>query len=185
MFISIASLTVAKKCAACILGLLGLPEPFGEKNKEAEFMRRARIAERLIRLAITLLTTFLLLSWSTAFAEMKIVTKDGQTHIVPIQACDIKSIEFTAQGSASGFEGYLGCYGDRGRTSGRDLTGFSSNDSQMTTEKCVSRCREKGFLYAGTQNGTWCFCGNMYGSYGPADTCDTKCGGNRSQICGG
>ena len=30
-----------------------------------------------------------------------------------------------------------------------------------------------------------CWCGNMYGRYGPASNCDMPCNGNSSQICGG
>ncbi len=83
---------------------------------------------------------------------------------------------------------YIGCFKDQGEpqgTKGRDLSGFAISDPKMTTEKCVSICREKGFKYAGTQYGTWCFCGNTYGKSGKADNCNMKCGGDNRQKCGG
>ena len=83
---------------------------------------------------------------------------------------------------------HLGCFRDQGDafgTSGRDLSGFFVNDSQMTTDKCVSLCRDKGFRYAGTQDGSQCFCGNTYGKSGKADNCSMRCGGNANQTCGG
>ena len=77
---------------------------------------------------------------------------------------------------------YLGCYKDQGN---RDLNGFSMNEPGMTTERCLSVCRGKGFAYAGTQFSTWCFCGNSYGKSGRANNCNMGCGGNGQQTCGG
>ena len=55
----------------------------------------------------------------------------------------------------------------------------------MTTQMCASECSAKGFAYAGTQYGTWCFCGNSYGKSGAANNCDMACGGNAGEKCGG
>ncbi len=84
--------------------------------------------------------------------------------------------------------GYLGCYKDQGDptgTRGRDLNGFVFNDRNMTTGRCVSECRARGFAYAGTQYGSWCFCGNSYGKSGHANNCNMACSGNSGEICGG
>jgi hypothetical protein len=77
---------------------------------------------------------------------------------------------------------YIGCFKDNWT---RDLSGFTTNSPGMTTEKCVSLCREKGAAYAATQYGQHCFCGNSYGKYGPATNCDMKCAGNPAEMCGG
>jgi uncharacterized caspase-like protein len=78
--------------------------------------------------------------------------------------------------------GYLGCFRDQGK---RDLDGYTFYDGKMTTQLCVSTCRDKGFSHAGTQYAGHCFCGNKYGAAGPATNCDAKCTGNRDEICGG
>jgi hypothetical protein len=82
----------------------------------------------------------------------------------------------------------LGCFKDQGDaagTNGRDLNGFAENVPGMTTEMCTQTCAIKGFPFAGTQFGTWCFCGATYGKSGRADNCSVKCGGNQSETCGG
>lgn len=77
---------------------------------------------------------------------------------------------------------YIGCFKDNWT---RDLTGYTTNAPNMTTQMCVNLCREKGAAYAATQYGQHCFCGNSYGKYGPATNCDMKCGGNAAEMCGG
>jgi len=77
---------------------------------------------------------------------------------------------------------YIGCFKDQGK---RDLDGHTFYDGKMTSQLCVSTCRDKGFSYAATQYAGHCFCGNKYGASGPATNCDTKCTGNRDEICGG
>ena len=44
-------------------------------------------------------------------------------------------------------------------------------------QDCIDQCGDKGFLYAGFQNGDLCFCGNDYDKYGRADDseCNIKC----------
>ena len=83
---------------------------------------------------------------------------------------------------------YAGCFrdqGDPGGTAGRDLSGAVRQDATMTTQMCASECRARGYVYAGTQAGTWCFCGNHYGATGTASNCDMSCGGNTGEKCGG
>jgi uncharacterized caspase-like protein len=78
--------------------------------------------------------------------------------------------------------GYLGCFKDQSK---RDLDGHNFYDRNMTTQLCVSTCRDKGFSHAGTQYGSYCFCGNKFGASGTADNCNAKCTGNRDETCGG
>lgn len=76
----------------------------------------------------------------------------------------------------------LGCFRDQ---SVRDIDGFSFTAGNMTLQQCVAGCSARGFAFAGAQFATWCFCGNRYGRYGPADNCNMRCAGNPDQICGG
>jgi choice-of-anchor C domain-containing protein len=83
---------------------------------------------------------------------------------------------------------YLGCYKDSGDPfglNGRDLNGFMFQSKDMTPQKCISLCNQKGFKYAGVQYSNQCFCGNSYGKYGVATNCDMPCSGNRDKMCGG
>ncbi len=76
----------------------------------------------------------------------------------------------------------FGCFRD---DRARDLDGFFISSADMTHEKCISICRNKGFKYAGVQYGSQCFCGNSYGKYGKSNSCNMKCSGNANEICGG
>ena len=83
---------------------------------------------------------------------------------------------------------FLGCYKDKGDPYGHsrsDLNHFANLNSPMSVQKCVRYCGERGFAYAGVQNGNMCACGNSYGRYGKADNCNVKCTGNKRQNCGG
>lgn len=78
---------------------------------------------------------------------------------------------------------YLGCFRDNGES--RDLKGYWFEHGSITAEKCMNTCKEKGYRYAGTQFGWYCFCGNSYGAYGKANNCNVPCRGDRGEICGG
>jgi len=83
---------------------------------------------------------------------------------------------------------FLGCYKDQGDptgTEGRDLNGAAFDLDNMTPGQCVSSCGSRGFQYAGTQYGRWCFCGNSYGNSGSASNCNMPCSGDDNQTCGG
>jgi hypothetical protein len=90
-----------------------------------------------------------------------------------------------------------GCYHDSGgmyNTSGRVLDGFIYNsDNQlgikMTQDICMQVCNDRGFKYAGLEDGDQCFCGD---TINPAlqplnltNTCLRPCDGNKQQKCGG
>jgi hypothetical protein len=66
----------------------------------------------------------------------------------------------------------------------RDLAYEVYDTHSNTVESCVADCSYHGYSYAGMQAANQCFCGDNYGSYGPA-TCNLVCGGNASETCGG
>ncbi|KAJ7450243.1 hypothetical protein B0H11DRAFT_2331160 [Mycena galericulata] len=87
---------------------------------------------------------------------------------------------------------YTGCYTDS--VLNRVLPEKAGVNGGMTAEKCTSACQAKGFPFAGTEyaKGTpslsflsydlWC--GNILNSKSTT-TCDMRCTGDASQICGG
>lgn len=138
-------------------------------------------------LGLLLLVCFL--AAAAAQAEMVVTTHDGRVLRLPVNAGDVKKIEYTGGSSATGFVGsenrslqYLGCFADRQE---RDLNGYTYQSGSMTTAQCVATCRDRGFAYAGTQFSTHCFCDNSYGRYGTASNCNMTCSGNRNEKCGG
>lgn len=55
----------------------------------------------------------------------------------------------------------------------------------MTNAKCRSSCGQRGHVFAGTQYGSYCFCGERYGQLGPTTNCNMACSGKSSEMCGG
>lgn len=60
----------------------------------------------------------------------------------------------------------------------------------MTTNKCIDFCKQNGFVFAGTQWASECFCGNSLPNdraptAAQATKCSRPCNGDESQICGG
>lgn len=58
----------------------------------------------------------------------------------------------------------------------------------MTNEKCTAHCFEQGFVYAGTEYFSECFCGNSLAKGAePAkeEECATECSGKAGEACGG
>ncbi|XP_071148960.1 sialate:O-sulfotransferase 2-like [Mytilus edulis] len=100
---------------------------------------------------------------------------------------------------ASRYTDYIGCFSDDASSSpnGTRLFPFlhivnGIYDFQyMTNDVCILMCLEQGFLYAGTQAGSQCFCGNdpyehsfhykvddwQCYTYCPGDLWNTNCGG--------
>ncbi|CAH1776386.1 unnamed protein product, partial [Owenia fusiformis] len=78
---------------------------------------------------------------------------------------------------------YLGCYKDSGD---RDLP-HHVGTTDLTPEVCIDTCRNlnQGYLYAGVQSTTQCFCGTSYGKHGTSTGCNRQCPGDSRQICGG
>ncbi|ESO10826.1 hypothetical protein HELRODRAFT_167326 [Helobdella robusta] len=78
---------------------------------------------------------------------------------------------------------YIGCYKDN--TTQRDIKGYPTTSGSMTIQKCLTRCRNHNFTFAGLQLGTRCACGDSYGSLGLASPCLITCSGMVTEICGG
>lgn len=84
--------------------------------------------------------------------------------------------------------GAVACTADRGdpqSATGRDLDGYTYSDPAMTNDKCRSTCNGRGFVFAGTQFGSYCFCGTHFGQVGPSTSCNMSCSGAPGEICGG
>lgn len=73
-------------------------------------------------------------------------------------------------------------------SSGRILTGYSGiSISDLTIDKCLSLCEDKGFNYAGVEYGEECYCGNSIPAtiaYS-ASSCSMACKGDSTETCGG
>lgn len=79
----------------------------------------------------------------------------------------------------------LGCYSDS--TIARTLD-TSLNIAGNTVEKCQAECMAGGFIYAGMEFGSQCFCGNAILNDGApiaASSCNRPCPGDSAAICGG
>ena len=62
-----------------------------------------------------------------------------------------------------------------------------TNFGNLTNEKCIDYCRERGFPVAATQSGSQCFCGKDLGSTTliiEEHACATSCTGDDAQVCG-
>ncbi|XP_077866480.1 uncharacterized protein LOC144354689, partial [Saccoglossus kowalevskii] len=78
---------------------------------------------------------------------------------------------------------YIGCFRDK---SARALEFQADLGSDMTIDLCINACGPHG-NYAGVQYSSQCFCGDDYDEYGALDesSCNMKCTGDSSEICGG
>ncbi|KAI8502156.1 hypothetical protein Bbelb_197440 [Branchiostoma belcheri] len=79
---------------------------------------------------------------------------------------------------------YLGCYVDQ--EDARDFP-YVMTWSDLTPQKCIRHCADLGYAYAGLQYAVECFCGDSYGTYGPApeSDCHHACSGGGAHACGG
>lgn len=117
--------------------------------------------------------------------ELKVAAKPDERAVQPAQKSAAPSVAAPVSAvppSAGAGASYLGCFKDVGK---RDLDGHTFYDNKMTTQLCVAACKKAGFAYAATQYAYHCFCGNKYGSAGPADNCNARCNGNKDETCGG
>lgn len=151
-------------------------------------MKTRNIFNGISMLAVLLLSLLV----APVGAEMIVTTNDGRTYRIPVNPNEVSKIEYSrsrqSQGGPVGMSesdsGYrlVGCFTDRNQ---RDLNGYTFQSSSMTTDLCVSTCRDRGFSFAATQFSTHCFCDNSYGKYGPANNCSMSCSGARGEKCGG
>jgi hypothetical protein len=91
---------------------------------------------------------------------------------------------------------YVGCANENSATAGRALGGLSITSSAMTNELCNAYCVQNNYLYAGTEYGSECYCGNTLksGSTFNNTGCTQSCAGtsastspfyNYTNTCGG
>ncbi|KXJ88041.1 hypothetical protein Micbo1qcDRAFT_124031 [Microdochium bolleyi] len=82
---------------------------------------------------------------------------------------------------------YLGCYSE-GSNGGRTFP-FSPNidGNSMSGQVCTSACQAAGYILAGTEYSSQCFCGNdtMNGGAPATSGCVMRCSGSDTEICGG
>ncbi|XP_059620080.1 xylosyltransferase oxt [Phlebotomus argentipes] len=81
----------------------------------------------------------------------------------------------------------LGCYRDEKKF--RILSGYYTNfKGSNSPSHCIKMCLQSGFVYAGVQYSTECFCGNdepPANAKLPDPSCNMKCPGDAKEACGG
>ncbi|KAI0006827.1 hypothetical protein F4779DRAFT_643846 [Xylariaceae sp. FL0662B] len=97
-------------------------------------------------------------------------------------------LPFTDVAAAVGW-GFVACARDPAGQS-RTLDGFAADETDMTVDKCVQACGDKGFRFAGVEYSTQCFCGDEVAQdrlpkNGTIGECNMPCAGDAGQLCGG
>ncbi|XP_053683028.1 xylosyltransferase oxt [Sabethes cyaneus] len=81
----------------------------------------------------------------------------------------------------------LGCFQDEKNF--RILSGYYTNfKTSNSPRRCIQLCLQSGFLYAGVQYSSECFCGDdppKTSAKLPDSSCNMKCSGDPRQACGG
>uniref|UniRef100_A0A1B0CFL8 protein xylosyltransferase n=1 Tax=Lutzomyia longipalpis TaxID=7200 RepID=A0A1B0CFL8_LUTLO len=81
----------------------------------------------------------------------------------------------------------LGCFRDEKKY--RILSGYYTNfKGNNSPASCIKMCLQSGFVYAGVQYSTECFCGNdepPAAAKLPDPSCNMKCPGDAREACGG
>jgi len=79
----------------------------------------------------------------------------------------------------------LGCFTDNIQIP--TLTAWGCSKWNMTVELCVDHCISEGLAYAGLENGTECYCGNVLSIIAMNATetdCNMPCAGDPTEMCG-
>ncbi|VDI28807.1 Hypothetical predicted protein, partial [Mytilus galloprovincialis] len=94
-----------------------------------------------------------------------------------------------------GDHNYVGCFVDtRIRLLPHMLPLEGPHHNEMENNRCLLYCKDRGYMYAGTEINQHCFCGDDPYQYGPDDVasiyildydCNNECTGDAGQICGG
>lgn len=102
------------------------------------------------------------------------------------QPTSTSSIGTGATGLPTGWT-YKGCWLDQQH--GRILALSEGETATLTVESCVATCKGLGYSVAGMEYYTQCYCGNAIINQGVLATtqsdCNTACGGNSAEMCGG
>lgn len=114
-------------------------------------------------------------------------------HELVNKTCLIQSGNFYAESlpnqcihGSTKFGRHLGCYADEKKM--RLLTGFYGNYANTNSPTaCLDICIQAGFMYAGVQYASECFCGESKPQVAGVaeELCDMKCPGDTSKNCGG
>ncbi|KAJ9121863.1 hypothetical protein QFC22_002486 [Naganishia vaughanmartiniae] len=81
---------------------------------------------------------------------------------------------------------YAGCYTDSSNNM-RALKNLAYDSSSNTVELCTATCAQMGYLIAGMEYGSQCFCGNGLSASTQMTSqagCTQACPGNQTQVCG-
>lgn len=78
---------------------------------------------------------------------------------------------------------YLGCYGNQ--SSPLVLNSEAFTHHKMTEEKCVKRCSNLGYTFAGLKSGDRCHCGYALSPVTATSACNKPCNGASGERCGG
>lgn len=94
----------------------------------------------------------------------------------------------STSGSLPALDGwnYQGCYADV--PDKRTMTFQENDNAAQTIEGCISDCGRQGYAIAGLEFGVQCFCSQqLHNGVTPQldSNCNTKCGGNAGEMCGG
>lgn len=120
-------------------------------------------------------------------------TQECKEHIVDV-ACNIKSGQLYSKTLPNSCPSInyianrsIGCFKDEKRN--RLLSSFYANYKETNSpKKCIQMCLQSGYLFAGMQYSTECFCGNDEPSLDgklPDSSCNMKCPAETKSACGG
>lgn len=120
-------------------------------------------------------------------------TQECKEHIIDI-ACAIKSntlypktLPNTCPNGNYIANRSIGCFKDSKKN--RLLSKLYSNYKESNSaKKCIQTCLQSGYLFAGVQYSTECFCGNIEPDIKhklPDSSCNMKCPADQKAICGG
>lgn len=82
---------------------------------------------------------------------------------------------------------YKGCWQEPVQVEDRNKRSlyYIMDGNDMTIEKCQQLARSRGYVYAAVQYFSQCYGGSDISNYTKIGVCDTRCTGNKKEVCGG
>jgi hypothetical protein len=108
---------------------------------------------------------------------------NNTAYIGPVHKQTITASSNNANGTSTRYS-FQGCYTD---AQPRTLSGYSVTRNDMTQELCVGACDGMGYIFAGVEYGSQCFCGDGLGGKGvkvDGGECGMRCKGDSGEWCG-